>query len=364
MRRLFLLSAALAGISGLVQAQDPPGKSAGKAEPAPNADAAVPDAPKKPAADGPVEFEARFADDSSVRLTVLEPSLTVTTKYGKLTIPVADIKRVELGFRYPDGVEAKVEAAAADLGSPGFRAREEAEKALVGYGEFAVPAVRRALKSTDPEVARRAEAVLKRLKDKVPEEKLEPQDQDVVEAAEFTVRGRLDGPGLKTRTRYFGEVTMRLTEVRGLKAVGVPVADGKVALDAARYARQGWAAWMDTGVDVSADQPLEVACTGQIDQWSQTPGQYMAGPQGTQAAAPGMPNGRPVLAVPAGPGGQFVRSGAVVGRVGADGAPFFVGGSYKAAKAPATGRLYLIIAPSNWGNDSAGSYDVKIKSGS
>ena len=348
MRRLVLLAVTAAGLVGVAPAKAPPDNSA----------------PKTPAADGPPEFEARFADDSSVRLTVLDPAVAVTTKYGKLTIPVADVKRVDLGFRYPEGVEAKVEAAAADLGSPGFRSREEAEKALVGFGEFAVPAVRRALKSTDPEVVRRAEAVMKRLKDKLPDEKLEQQDHDVVETTEFTVRGRLDGPGLKTRTRYFGEVTMRLNELRGLKAVGVVAADGKVAIDAARYAKQGWAAWMDTGVDVSADRPLEVTCTGQIDQWSQTPGQYMAGPQGTQAAAPGMPNGRPVLAVPAGPGGQFVRSGAVVGRIGADGAPFYVGASYKAAKAPATGRLYLIIAPSNWGNDSTGGYEVKIKAGS
>ena len=40
-----------------------------------------------------------------------------------------------------------------------------------------------------------------------------------------------------------------------------------------------------------------------------------------------------------------------------------VGSNFKASKAPGTGRLYLIIAPSNWNNDSAGSYKVKVKVG-
>jgi hypothetical protein len=40
-----------------------------------------------------------------------------------------------------------------------------------------------------------------------------------------------------------------------------------------------------------------------------------------------------------------------------------VGASFKQAGAPASGKLYLIIAPSNWGNDSAGEYKVTVKSG-
>lgn len=357
-RFVVLVAAIVVSTAGTPAAEDPSAKSADKSP------LAAQDTPKLAAPNNPTEFEARFADDSTVRLTVLDPTLGITTKYGKLTIPIVDIKRVDLGFRFPDGVEAKAEAAATALGSPGFRTREDAEKTLVGLGEFAVPAVRRALKSGDPEIVRRATVVMKRLKDKLTEEKFTQHDQDVVETTEFTVRGRLEGPGLKTRTRYFGEVVMRLNEVRGLRAVAASSTDGKVALDAAKHAKQGWVAWMDTGVDVSTDQSLEITCTGQIDQWSQTPGQYLSGPQGTQAAAPAMPNGRAVQAVPAGPGGQFVRSGAVIGRIGTEGPPFFVGAAFRAAKAPASGRLFLIVAPSNWGNDSIGTYEVKIQSGS
>jgi hypothetical protein len=53
----------------------------------------------------------------------------------------------------------------------------------------------------------------------------------------------------------------------------------------------------------------------------------------------------------------------VVGKIGADGEPFPIGASFKAPKSPASGRLYLAIAPSNWGNASAGAYKVTVKVG-
>jgi hypothetical protein len=61
-------------------------------------------------------------------------------------------------------------------------------------------------------------------------------------------------------------------------------------------------------------------------------------------------------------GGQF-SSGSVVAKIGQNGTPFVIGESYKQGHAPASGRLYLIIAPSNWNNDSVGAYKVKVKSG-
>ena len=66
---------------------------------------------------------------------------------------------------------------------------------------------------------------------------------------------------------------------------------------------------------------------------------------------------------PGGGMGPVYQSGAVYGRIGTGGSVFKVGGDYKQAGAPATGKLDLIIAPSNWGNESAGEYKVTVKSG-
>src|SRR5258708_180133 len=48
--------------------------------------------PKAP--DGPPEFEVNFSDNSNVKVVVLDPSVTISTRYGKLTVPVTELKRI------------------------------------------------------------------------------------------------------------------------------------------------------------------------------------------------------------------------------------------------------------------------------
>jgi len=60
--------------------------------------------PKPPTTEG-TRFDCKFADGSAVSLDVLEPNLTVTTKYGKLIVPLGEVTMVELGFRYPEGID-------------------------------------------------------------------------------------------------------------------------------------------------------------------------------------------------------------------------------------------------------------------
>jgi hypothetical protein len=59
---------------------------------------------------------------------------------------------------------------------------------------------------------------------------------------------------------------------------------------------------------------------------------------------------------------NLYTSGAVYGRVGANGPLFKIGDSYKPGKATESGRLYLVIAPSSHGG-SKGEYEVKVKLG-
>ncbi len=331
----------------------------------------APAADPTPAAATEPQFEARFLDGSVVVVTVSEATVAVTTRYGKLTVPLAEVKKIELGFRYPDGMEAKVKAAVEDLGASDYSLREDAQKRLISYGEYAVPAVRAGAASGSPEAAERCRQILKKLGDKVSSEKLDPRETDVVVTEELTIRGKIETTSFKARSKYFGEATVKLVDLKEFRPLGAK-AGGAFALDAAKYARQGWGGWYDTGLEVSKDHPLEISVTGQIDQWSQEPGRYMSGPNGTGAQVPG-PGGGGAGMPPGGmqgrgggPGGGMgagYQSGAVYGRIGASGSVFKVGGDYKQAGAPASGKLYLIIAPSNWGNESAGEYKVTVKSG-
>jgi hypothetical protein len=313
---------------------------------------------RSPATSVPSLFEIALLDGSRVRVEILDPSVTVATRYGKLTVPVGELRQIDPGFRYPDGFEARIEEEIERLGSPSFRDREAAEKALLGFKEYALPALRRAVKSDDPEQARRAGAVIERLTDTLPEERLHLKELDTVKIVDFTVVGKLEQSALRVRSRQFGEATLRLDQLRSARSLVIGSISASLILDAAKYARPGWTTWMDTEVDVSADTRVDVTVSGRIDQWIQTPGQYMAGPDGTQAVAPGQPK-------PGADAGATRRwmSGSVIGRIGANGDPFVIGERYREARAPATGRLYLIIAPSNWNNDSVGTYRVRIHVG-
>jgi hypothetical protein len=292
-------------------------------------------------------FELRTLDDTVMKVVLLDPSLTLNTKYGKLTIPPAEVRRLEFGFRYPDGLEEKINKAIGELGSPDFRTREDAEQALANTGHFAIPALRRAVKGEDPEAVRRAQAVLKLLEGKLGEGKTELRDFDVVETAEFTAKGRLELGALKVRTKYFGDATVKLTDIKSFRSAG-SASHGEFSLDAAKYAKMNQADWLETTVEVTSGQQLEVTASGRVDQWPQGPGQYMVGPEG-QGGGGFRGGGLAVVGTP----------GQVVGRIGPNGTPFAIGAAYK-GKATDSGKLYLRIGPSPWNCDSSGAYKIVV----
>ena len=356
MSRLLILFAVLFGAGAVLALQPPvPPRPAdkGKSVERPKSDEVPP--PRKEVRDGPAELEARFSDDSVLKVTPIDQVVVVQTKYGKLSVVLADITRIEFGFRFPEGAEAKVEEAITNLGAASFRDREAAEKALFGLAELAVPALKRAAKNNDPEVSRRAEAVLKRLQDKLPPEKLELKDYDLVETPELMIRGRVESGGIRVKTKLFGETTMRLTELRALRSTAA--VGNEFEVDGAKYARPNGTVWLDTGVDITSDQALEIIATGTLDLGPNQPGQYTSTPAGNPQNGMG-----PVIRTPSGRTYRFVP-GSLVARIGTAETPFVVGQQFKAARPPAEGRLFLSVTPSAWGTDSTGSYKVKVRIG-
>jgi hypothetical protein len=315
---------------------DPDVKSKGDAKPASKTEAK---------AEG-TNFELQMTDGTVMKVVLLDKSMSVVTKYGKLVIPASDIRRLEFGFRYPDGVEGKIEQAVIELGSTEFQTREEAEKRLTKIGLHAIPALRRALKSENPEVVHRAQSTLKLLEGKLEEGKPELNDFDLVETAEFNVKGRLEVGVISVRTKYFGDTTVNFTDIRSFRALGHS-SKVELSLDAAKYGKMNQSDWMETSIHVSAGQLLDVTASGQVDQWPQGPGQYMVGPEG-------LANGNRLVM-----GGTTGLPGQVIGRIGASGTAFPIGAAYK-SKATESGKLYLRIGASPWNCPSTGAYKVAV----
>jgi hypothetical protein len=208
------------------------------AAPAPAAPPVRDDGPKsgdpgkaadKAKAEPPV-LEVRFTDGGVMKLTLREEKIELKTDYGKLLIPVAEVREIEFATRLPDADAKKIAAAIARLAKEDFQEREAATAELLKFGARAYPALLTAAKSDDPEVRKRAEELLSKVREAVPEEDLEVRPHDVVHTEHSKIAGKIEAASFKARTAQFGDVEMKLSDVRALRGPGAgePDANGKL----------------------------------------------------------------------------------------------------------------------------------------
>jgi hypothetical protein len=157
-------------------------------------------------------------DGSTLSLTVLDERIELNTPYGKLLIPVRDINRIEFAFRIPQDVARRIERAIADLGKADFDRREAASAELLGLRERAYPALLKAAKSPDAEVKHRARELLEKIRNEVPEERLQFRPHDVVYTAESKNTGHIAPAMLRVLTSQFGEQQLKLSDVLELRS--------------------------------------------------------------------------------------------------------------------------------------------------
>lgn len=174
-----------------------------------------------PRAGEAVAVEIRFTDESTLRMTLREERLEVQTPYGRLSIPLTEIQRIDFGTRIPEATTKRIEAAINDLGNTQFPAREAASAELLKLREKAFPALQRALKHKDPEVVRRADRLLEKLRESVPEEQLEFRKHDVIQTEILKISGRIEGSAFKAHSHLFGDVQLKLADIRSLRSLSV-----------------------------------------------------------------------------------------------------------------------------------------------
>lgn len=293
----------------------------------------------------PNEVEVRLVDRSRVRMTILQENLEVVTRYGKLTVPSADIRRIEFGVRASEEAARQMEAAIKKLGNPAFKERETATEELVAIGAPAFLALQRAAASKELEVATRSKAALERIRQKLPEDLQHAREDDLIQTAEFTIIGRITAKTIRATTPIFGESQLRVSDLRGIRWLGCQ-AEVEISLDATKYANGSQ--WLNTAIEIGADEELELAATGQVDLMSNNPGQFVTGPAGNAQWGRG-PTPHP--------------PGSLLGRIGETGAVFVIGENYKGT-VKKDGRLYLQIAQGPWGhNPVSGNFRITIKGG-
>ena len=317
-------------------------------------------APKGPAiAAIPGDVEIHFLNGSKVRMIVQSEKLEIATAYGKLNVPVKDVRAIEFGLHFPEGMESTIELAVKALGASDYREREKADKALIELAPFSYPAVLEASRAKELEVSKRAKEILQKLVAKHPKKDLKVMVEDRVVTQNFTIVGRILTTTVKAKTEYFGEQELNLSKMRTLRAFGGVSLDVEVALDAGKYANQGQ--WFDTGFQIDGRTQIVITAAGLIDVWPQQGGQFMSGPAGFQQTRNG-----------GGPGGFAkggrkvgnnlngqAHGGMLLGKIGEDGEFFMIGDRYEGTP-EGDGKLFLHIGPSQWNCQCIGTYDVKI----
>lgn len=306
----------------------------------------------------PGDVEVHFLNGSIVRMLLHSDKLEVSTPYGRLAVPMTEVRAVEFGLHLPEGVQDKIDKAIVQLSAKEFRERDRAGKALLELSPYSYPAAYEASRSPELETSRRAKELVKQIQSKHPKRDLRITVDDKVVTPTFAIVGRILTPTIKAKTELFGPVELSIAKMRTLKAIAAPSSDTELTVDAAKYASA--AQWMDTGYEVDGRSNIVITAKGLVDTWPQGPGQYMVGPNGN----PGMRN---QLGVLLGGGGRKIGGavvgqmygGVLLGKIGDTGEPFIIGDHFE-GNPETEGKLYLHIGPSPWNCASTGKYEVTI----
>jgi hypothetical protein len=209
---------------------------------------------KQPRLD-PDLYEVCLAGGRRLSLRLLTEQIEITTAYGKLKVPVADIRRIDLALRYPEGVRKQVEAAVARLGHDDFQVREAAGQELLRYKALAYPALQRAFQSKDAEIKRRAIELCRQLEDSVPLEELVLREHDLVVTRLFPIVGRIEGPALKGHSPASGKVHLPLADMWQVRSVAAERALLERVRAAVRAGRKTKSQQMGTGKEAYEEVP-------------------------------------------------------------------------------------------------------------
>ena len=165
--------------------------------------------------------EARFADDSSMKMTLREVQIEIVTPYGKLRVPFGEVQQIEFATRIPPDVQKRIDTALAELADGDAKVRELAVAELLKHKDRAYPALAEAAKSADAGIKSRVEDVLEKLRESLPEGQPIFRKFDTIHTEEMKISGRIEVATWKAKTSQFGDVEVRLADLRGLKVPGL-----------------------------------------------------------------------------------------------------------------------------------------------
>ena len=305
--------------------------------------------------EAPVSDEVRLhlMEDSVVSGVLSVESITVTTEFGVLEIPVTNIVSVIPGLDSHPEQKRKIVSLIQQLGSNNVKERDEAQKALSELGGSIMPILEKYTSDDDAERRTRVQKIIAEIEEAAEEFAEEGTEvkalipQDTVQTTLFTVVGQVSPKSFEVKTK-FGNLTVALADIREARRdMGAPQEIRKAfGVSGANLVQVNY---KNSGIRVNKGDEVSMVADGTIvmSPWGNN---VQSTPDGGANFQWYIPNKIP--------------GGALVGRIGTSGQEFKVGTkhSFTATK---SGVLYFAVAMNsqfaNQGYSFPGEYNVKVR---
>ncbi|MCH8924121.1 MAG: hypothetical protein IIA67_13355 [Planctomycetes bacterium] len=313
--------------------------------------APVTPAPPKPPVD-PQLIKLHLQNGSIISGRLAIKQITIETRFGTLTIPIAKIKSITPGLGSNSQLGIKVNDLIETLGSDMSGQREAAEKELLGYGPPLREALKRRLGGGNDERQRRLKKLLAALEEIAAEQDDEfaPSEatwieRDTVVTTKFTVYGSISPKSFQVESKY-GLLTVQLGDIRtASRDFDAPlVVRRQITLDQTNLVQRGY---KSSGIRVEKGDKITIFADGTL---AMTPwgSRYTSTPAGGSRYG-NYKNG--------------IFGGTLIAKIGS-GSEIKIGTESRFT-AKTTGVLQFAIAMqqsfSSSGNQFPGNYNVRIK---
>lgn len=275
-------------------------------------------------------------------------SLQVKTSYGILTVPSGDLIRLRLAPRRENKKNEEVELLIERLRGEDFDEREVAMDALRKIGEPTLPYLVKLTRSEDEELRNRITLLLGEIRSRAKENNKHGSEfpalvagSDEIISSRFKIRGTVQAGNFSIKSRY-GTLNIKVADIMGVDFRFAGITDTTVQIAGRQVVPSNWS---NTNLFITRGINLKIRASGSLFVSNYN---LNSGPGGTTRYSGSSYKNFPQLSL--------------VGKIGKNGAPFFIGANYK-AKAPGGGKLYLGVVPFRNNYAATGTYRVKISSG-
>lgn len=310
-----------------------------------------------------VELKLTLRDGNVVSGTSKMSSVSLTTAYGKLEIPIKNVTALDLGISSDKSVNDKVANLIKQLSNSNEQMRKTAYDELVKMDIKTIPAITNFIYSSKYEpstfVDYTADVALSELQAKYNVEN-SISDKDVISIDyEYTMGGTYEFAKIDLKTEY-GTLSIPKEKIKHIDVMysgDSGSGDMTFKLLGTKHISSNTAGgWLKTGIMVKQGQKLSITASGEITFASLSGSKYK--PDGSISGSATAP-----VADYEGDynsGSTYPSYGNVVYKIGETSNSILKAGAKFNGTAPASGMLFISIYETVYSASNSGSYTVKI----